>query len=117
MKVAIPVEGGLVANHLGHCESFLFADVTDGKVTAQGEHPNPGHGPGGPPPMFLARQGVTHIVAWGMPEHAVSMFSQFGIQVTLGATGKPAEVLQGWLDGTLTYTQEGLDGGGTCRHE
>lgn len=117
MKIAIPVEGGQVANHLGHCETFLIADVENGTVTAQAEHKNPGHGAGGPPPVFLAKQGVTHVVAWGMPPHAQGIFTHFGIQVTLGATGRPGEVLEGYLAGSLTYTTEGLDGGGACRHD
>lgn len=117
VKIAIPVSDGQVANHLGHAEKFLIADVDGGAVVARAEHPNPGHGPGGPPPVYLARQGVTHVVAWGMPEHARGIFAHFGIQVTLGATGEPDRVLRDFLAGTLTLTTEGLDAGGSCRHD
>lgn len=117
MKIAIPVEAGKVANHLGHCDYFLFADVVDGRVVQQANVPNPGHGPGGPPPMFLAQQGVTQILAWGMPPHAQGMFSRFGIAFVLGATGDPQKVLTDYLAGTLELTQEGLDAGGGCNHD
>jgi predicted Fe-Mo cluster-binding NifX family protein len=116
MRIAIPVTDGQVANHLGHCQSFLIADVEDGKVIQQVDVPNPGHGPGGPPPVFIAKCGVNQVLAWGMPPHAQGMFTQMGIKVQLGATGNPAEVLAKYLDGTLTYTDENLDCGGQCGH-
>lgn len=119
LRIAIPVSGAEVANHLGHCEKFMIADVEDGHVKQKVELPNPGHGPGGPPPMFLMRLGVNQIVAWGMPAHAQGMFAQMGINVLLGATGQPDQVLSDFLSGSLKLTTEGLDGGfgGGCHHE
>lgn len=116
MRIAIPVTNGQVAPHLGMCETFLIADVADGKVTSQTEVANPGHGPGGPPPAFVAKQGVTQVVAWGMPHHAQGMFAQMGIKLVLGATGDPQKVLNDFLAGTLELTAEGLDAGNTCGH-
>ncbi|MGE5675719.1 MAG: NifB/NifX family molybdenum-iron cluster-binding protein [Mycobacterium leprae] len=117
MRIAIPVTSGQVANHLGACQKFLIADVEEQKVVTEAELPNPGHGPGGPPPVFLARLGVNQVVAWGMPAHAQGMFAQMGIKVQLGATGEPRQVLQDFLNGTLKLTTEGLDGGGSCAHD
>ncbi|HYF94254.1 MAG TPA: NifB/NifX family molybdenum-iron cluster-binding protein [Symbiobacteriaceae bacterium] len=116
MRIAIPVSNGTVAPHLGMCEKFLIADVEDGKVISQAEVENPGHGPGGPPPVFVARQGVNQVVAWGMPPHAQGMFAQMGIPVVLGATGDPAKVLADFVAGKLELTTEGLDAGGSCGH-
>ncbi|HYF76567.1 MAG TPA: NifB/NifX family molybdenum-iron cluster-binding protein [Symbiobacteriaceae bacterium] len=116
MRIAIPVENGKVAPHLGHCEKFLVVDVEEGKVTNQAELPNPGHGPGGPPPVFVAKLGVNQVVAWGMPPHAQGMFAQMGINVILGATGDPHQVLNDYLAGNLKLTTEGLDAGGSCSH-
>ncbi|HEY3366577.1 MAG TPA: NifB/NifX family molybdenum-iron cluster-binding protein [Symbiobacteriaceae bacterium] len=114
MRIAIPVSDGQVANHLGMAQSFLIADVEDGKVVQEVELPNPGHGPGGPPPIFLARLGVKQVVAWGMPEHAQGMFTSAGVQVQMGATGEPKQVLRDFLCGTLKVTDEKLNGGGGC---
>jgi len=114
MRIAIPVTNGQVANHLGACQKFLIADVEGGQVTGQTEVPNPGHGPGGPPPVFVKNQGVDQVVAWGMPAHAQGMFAQMGVKLILGATGDPHQVLNDFLAGTLKLTTEGLDGGGQC---
>lgn len=116
-RIAIPISDGLVANHLGAAQKFLIADVEDGKVIREEEVANPGHGPGGPPPIFLMNQGVTQVVAWGMPNHARGMFAQGGVKVQLGATGEPRQVLRDFLNGTLKLTTEGLDGGGHCAHD
>lgn len=117
MRIAIPVSEGKVAPHLGHCHTFLIADVENGKVTNQVEVENPGHGPGGPPPVFVAKCGVKQVLAWGMPPHATGMFQQMGIKVQLGCTGDPQKVLEGFLTGSLELTSEGLDAGGSCSHD
>ncbi|MBI5368449.1 MAG: dinitrogenase iron-molybdenum cofactor [Planctomycetes bacterium] len=114
MRIAIPVTDGQIANHLGFCRSFLIADVEGDKILREGVAENPGHGPGGPPPIFLVNQGVNQVVAWGMPAHARGLFEQYGIRVQLGATGDPAKALRDFLGGTLALTAERLDGGGGC---
>ncbi|HLA76052.1 MAG TPA: NifB/NifX family molybdenum-iron cluster-binding protein [Vicinamibacteria bacterium] len=116
MRIAIPVTAGQIPNHLGHCETFLIADVEDGRITREVELANPGHGPGGPPPVFVAEQGVTHVLAWGMPPHAQGLFTQAGIKIQLGATGPARAALRAYLDSTLRPTNEGLDAGGSCGH-
>lgn len=116
MRIAIPVDGDLVASHVGHCKEFLIADIRDGAVALQERLPNPGHGPGGPPPHFLARVGVQQVLAWGMPPHAGAIFGSLGVKVQLGVTGQPDQVLADFLNGTLKLTTEGLDGGGGCHH-
>lgn len=117
MRVAIPVTDGQVTPHLGHCQHFLIADVADGHITEQRVIANPGHGPGGPPPVLLAKLGVTQVVAWGVPEHALDILSHLGVKVQLGATGSADQVLRDFLNGTLQLTTEGLDAGGSCSHD
>lgn len=114
MKLAIPVKDAEVAPHLGHCDHFLVADVENGQVTNRQLVANPGHGPGGPPPMFLRQLRVTQIVAWGVPPHAQGLFKQFGIGLVLGATGNAEQVLIEYLAGTLQFTDRDLDAGGSC---
>jgi predicted Fe-Mo cluster-binding NifX family protein len=114
MRVAIPVTAGTIPNHLGHCESFLLAEVEDGRVVREELVPNPGHGPDGPPPAFLAHRGVTHVLAWGCPPAAQDMFASVDIQVSLGATGPAREALVRWLAGTLVPVTAGVDAGGGC---
>lgn len=114
MRVAVPMTGGTIPNHLGHCERFLLADVDGTTVVAEREVDNPGHGPGGPPPMFLVAQGVRHVLAWGVPPHALEVFGRFGVGVTRGATGDARAALRAFLAGTLRPTTEALDAGGGC---
>jgi predicted Fe-Mo cluster-binding NifX family protein len=117
MRIAVPVTAGRIPNHLGHCETFLIADVDNGRITREIELPNPGHGPGGPPPVFVAEQGVTHVLAWGMPPHAQGLFAQAGIEIQLGATGPARAALRAYLDATIQLTTEALDAGGSCGHQ
>ncbi len=118
MRIAVPVTGGEIALHPGHCENFLVADVEAGKVTEERLLENPGHGPGGPPPVFLAIQGVNRLLGWGMPEHAREKFAALGIEVQLGATGEARRALREYLAGTLRFVTEGLDAGEACEgHE
>ncbi len=118
MRIAIPVTQGTIPNHLGHGESFLIADVDGQKILNEQLVPNPGHGPGGPPPLFIARSGVDQVLAWGMPDHAVERFHEMGIRVQLGATGDAKQALRDWLAGTIQYTRERLDAGNAhCEHD
>ncbi|MBP2018619.1 putative Fe-Mo cluster-binding NifX family protein [Symbiobacterium terraclitae] len=114
MRIAIPLAGDQVAPHVGHCRTYLIADVEDKQVVRSVEVANPGHGPGGPPPFFLADQGVDLVLAWGIPPHARELFRSRGVDYILGCNGKAADVLQDYLNGTLKLTDEGLEGGGGC---
>jgi len=114
MRVAIPVTAGKIPNHLGHCESFLIADVDKGAIVRSETVPNPGHGPGGPPPVFIARKSVNQVLAWGIPPAAVEIFKELGMGVELGVTGEPKAALEAWLSGKLVKTKDGLDAGGGC---
>jgi len=116
MRIAVPVTDGRIPNHLGHCQAFLFVDVELGQIRSERELPNPGHGPGGPPPHFLARERADQVLAWGMPPHARSVLAEAGIRVQLGATGDARQAVRDFLAGTLTLTTEALDAGGGCEH-
>lgn len=115
-RIAIPVLDGQVSPHIGRAQSFLVADVADGKVVNSSELPNPGHGPGGPPPLFIANLGVKMVLAHGIPEHARDMFQHLGVALTLGVTGEPQKALEAYLNGTLELTSEDLDGGACNCH-
>ena len=114
MRVAIPVTDGKIPNHFGHCAAFLIAEVADGKVLKEALVPNPGHGPGGPPPAFVMAQGVDQVLAWGIPPHAHERLAAAGIKIQLGVTGEPGAALRAFLAGALQLTSEALDAGGGC---
>jgi len=118
MRIAIPLAQGQVAPHVGHCKSYMIANVEDGKVVKKEEVANPGHGPGGPPPVFIANLGVKLVLAWGIPEHAREMFKRGGVDYIVGCNGDADQVLADFLAGTLKLTDEGLEGdGSSCGHD
>ncbi len=102
-RIAIPVTGGVMSSHFGHCERFAIFDVgEDGKsIRQKQEIAAPPHEPG-TFPKWLHEQGATLIIAGGMGSRAQSLFNQHDIQVVVGATGgDPDVIVKNFLDGRL----------------
>ena len=111
MKIAIPLAGGKLAMHFGHCESFAIVEVdADRKTIINREDLQaPPHQPGLLPP-WLAEQGATMIISGGMGQRAVSMFHQQGIRVEVGAPAETPEILvSNYLAGNLQLGQNVCD--------
>ena len=103
MRIAIPLAGGKLALHFGHCESFALVDVDPGekKILKREDVPAPPHQPGRLPP-WLAERGATLIVAGGMGQRAHALFAQQGIQVVVGAPSEtPEKIVGDYLAGSL----------------
>ncbi|MCF7874033.1 MAG: NifB/NifX family molybdenum-iron cluster-binding protein, partial [Candidatus Omnitrophica bacterium] len=75
-------------------------ECEDEKVIEKKEIPNPGHHPGYLP-EFLKKEGVSVIIAGGMGQRALELFSQSGIQVVVGVGGKIEEVIAKLVEGKL----------------
>jgi predicted Fe-Mo cluster-binding NifX family protein len=113
MRYAIPVTGGRLAAHFGHCEAFAMFDVDDGtgKIVRRGLVPSPGHQPGFLP-GWLAEQGVSAVIAGGMGPRAVGLFEENRVEVVLGAPEDvPERVIDAYLAGALAT------GENVCNHE
>ncbi|NCB97022.1 MAG: ATPase [Bacteroidia bacterium] len=107
---AIPLEGGRLCSHFGHCEQFSIINVEDKSIMADKLVTPPPHEPG-LLPRWLADMGVTNIIAGGMGQRALDLFEQNKIDVNYGAQSKtPKELVQDWLDDTLQL------GGNSCDH-
>ncbi|MEA5005576.1 MAG: NifB/NifX family molybdenum-iron cluster-binding protein [Rikenellaceae bacterium] len=107
---AIPLEGGKLCSHFGHCEQFSIINVEDKSIMADKLVTPPPHEPG-LLPRWLADMGVTNIIAGGMGQRALDLFEQNKIDVNYGAQSKtPKELVQDWLDDTLQL------GGNSCDH-
>ena len=103
MRYAIPVSGGVLAAHFGHCEHFVLIDVDEAsKIVLKKELvPSPGHQPG-LLPEWLADQGVSVVIAGGMGSRAQTLFQQNRIQVIIGATeNDPEKAVLSYLSGSL----------------
>lgn len=103
MRYAIPVSGGTMSPHFGHCEQFALIDADDAKkeILRKELVPSPGHQPG-VLPQWLAGQGVSVVIAGGMGSRAQSLFQQNHISVVVGtAESDPEKAVLGYLNGVL----------------
>ena len=103
MKYAVPVTGGMMSPHFGHCERFALFDVDEQqKVIINKELiASPGHQPG-LLPEWLSEQGVSLVIAGGMGSRAQGLFQQNGIGVVLGALeSDPEKAVLSYLEGRL----------------
>lgn len=110
MKIAIPLAGGRLCLHFGHCEQFAVVDAgDDGEMQTTLATP-PAHEPG-VLPQWLHQQGVEVIIAGGMGHRAQQLFNQHGVKVVVGAPAEtPEKIVSAYLDGSL---QSGIN---ACDH-
>lgn len=111
VKIAVPIEGGRLCNHFGHCETFAIMDVDMGEkaVVRREDIPAPPHEPG-LLPRWLQERGVNTIIAGGMGSRALGLFAERGIQVIVGAApGEPEAIVRSHLDGVLVTGQNVCD--------
>lgn len=103
MRYAVPVSGGGIAMHFGHCEHFALIDVDEEKkeILKKEIVPSPEHQPG-LLPGWLAEQGVSVVIAGGMGSRAQSLFQQNNIKVIIGTLeNDPEKAVQSYLNGRL----------------
>ncbi|MBN1942657.1 MAG: NifB/NifX family molybdenum-iron cluster-binding protein [Phycisphaerae bacterium] len=109
MKIAIPLAGGQLCMHFGHCEQFALVSVENGAVTETQYLTPPPHEPG-LLPRWLAERGATAILAGGMGMRAQQLFAQHGIEVAVGVSaGRPEEIVAAYLAGTLATGENVCD--------
>ncbi|HCO48871.1 MAG TPA: ATPase [Spirochaetaceae bacterium] len=112
MKIAIPLVNGVLSSHFGHCERFaiITADPASKNILSKEETIPPLHKPG-LYPSWLAKRGVTHVIAGGMGESALNLFVQNQIEVVAGAPGEaPEKIVKLFLKKML------VTGKNTCDH-
>jgi ATP-binding protein involved in chromosome partitioning len=103
MRYAIPVSGGGLSAHFGHCEHFALIDVDEQRkeILRKELVPSPGHQPG-LLPEWLAEQGVSFVIASGMGSRAQSLFQQNRIGVIVGTMeSDPEKAVLSHLNGML----------------
>jgi ATP-binding protein involved in chromosome partitioning len=112
MRYAVPVSGGVVSQHFGHCEQFALIDVDEDKKEIVNKElvPSPGHQPG-MLPEWLSEQGVSFVIASGMGSRAQSLFQENRIGVIIGAMeSDPEKAVLSHLDNKL------ITGDNICDH-
>lgn len=111
MRIAVPVSGGKLSPHFGHCEVFCLMDVDESSRTLVNVDrvDAPAHEPG-LLPRWLAERGVNVIIAGGMGGRAQSLFAERGIEVVVGApSDSPEAVASAYLGGTLVTGENVCD--------
>ena len=111
MKYAVPVSGGVLSSHFGHCEQFALFDVEEQKKEIINKEylTSPEHQPG-LLPKWLAEKGVSVVIAGGMGPRAQDIFQQNGIDVVLGAMEcDPEKAVLDYLNGTLSVGENVCD--------
>jgi predicted Fe-Mo cluster-binding NifX family protein len=110
IRFAIPVSGGKLCSHFGHCEQFALIETENGKVTNQSLHTPPPHEPG-VLPKWLHEQGAKVIISGGMGARAQNLFNQNGIKVVTGApVDSPESLVNQYLSDAL------ITGENVCDH-
>lgn len=100
--IAVPIENGVLCPHFGHCEAFAIVEVKNGVITDIKQHTPPEHVPG-LYPRWIAKFGVTDVIAGGMGERAIMLFNEQKINAFVGAPVKtPKELVMDFLDSKLT---------------
>ena len=113
MKLAIPVENGLLCSHFGHAPQFAIVEIEENNVKASSLKTPPPHEPG-VLPRWLKELGVSHVICGGIGARAVELLNQAGIEVTAGVSPQdPAKVVEAFLSGGLT----GMSGPTCSGHE
>lgn len=108
-KIAIPLENGRLCVHFGHCQQFAILEVEEGKITNETYITPPPHEPG-LLPGWLAQQGVTDVIAGGMGQRALGLFSMQNIAVNVGAEHKsPKELVNDLLNLSLQTGNNACD--------
>ena len=103
-RIAIPTNNGLMAEHFGHCSHFTILEVEEDKIISESLLQAPPHQPGLLPP-WLAKKGVSDIIAGGMGNRAIQLFNQHHVNVFVGAPKlSPKELAEGFLNKSLVFS-------------
>jgi len=111
MRFAVPLTGGVLSDHFGHCEEFAFveAEPETGDVREAARAQPPRHEPGALP-SWLSENGVDVVIAGGMGRRAQGLFAESGIEVIVGVpAAAPEELVKAHLAGTLQAGQNICD--------
>ncbi len=107
--LVVPVSGGKLSAHFGHCEQFAFVETLNGKIVKTDMRNPPAHEPG-VLPRWLAEQGADVAIVGGMGESAQQLLRDNGIEVIMGAPmDSPESLANQYLSNTLVSGENSCD--------
>jgi Mrp family chromosome partitioning ATPase/predicted Fe-Mo cluster-binding NifX family protein len=108
--LVVPVSGGKLSAHFGHCEQFAFIETQNGKIMETKMRNPPAHEPG-VLPRWLYEQGADVAIVGGMGESAQQLLREKGIEVIIGAPmDSPESLANQYLSNNL------VAGANVCDH-
>lgn len=118
--IAVPLEGGVLCAHFGHCEEFAIVKVVDNEIREIKTLTPPEHVPG-LYPRWIASFGVTDVIAGGMGQKAINLFNEQNINAFVGAPIDKAEnLVNNFIAGNLSlnanYCNHDDNHQHACRH-
>jgi predicted Fe-Mo cluster-binding NifX family protein len=99
-KIAIPLENGVLSKHFGHCQQFAVLETMYESIENESLLVPPPHEPG-VIPLWLAQEGITDVIAGGMGQRAIDLFTRHNINVFVGAEKKDYRILAQELIGGI----------------
>jgi Mrp family chromosome partitioning ATPase/predicted Fe-Mo cluster-binding NifX family protein len=102
-RIAIPTDGGRLAQHFGHSSEFVVFESAGSPDSVERVEvlEAPPHKPG-LLPEWLGRHGVDVVIAGGMGQRAQQLFREGGIEVVVGASSdEPSEIVKSFVAGEL----------------
>ena len=107
--IVIPVTGGVLSSHFGHCEEFYFAQVEDRNILSERMQTPPAHEPG-LYPKWVKEQGGDLVIGGGMGQKARNLFDQNGVAYIVGGPSQaPRQVVEAYLAGELVTSENSCD--------
>jgi len=107
--LVVPVSGGKLSAHFGHCEQFAFMETQDHKIVGTDMRNPPGHEPG-VLPQWLHDQGADVVIVGGMGEKAQQLLREKGVEVIIGAPmDSPESLANQYLSGILVTGENVCD--------
>ncbi len=120
-KIAVPTRGQNVDDHFGHCEMYTVFQVENHQITATEIVPSPqGCGCKSNIASVLRQKGVSVLLAGNMGNGALNVLNSQGIKVYRGCSGNVTQVVNAYLNESITDSGEGChhhgDDGHVCQH-
>jgi len=113
MRVAVPLQDGILSAHFGRCDAYAFVDVDPETHAVLDERilTSPPHQPG-VLPAWVAQMGADVVITGGMGPRAAQLFEFHGVDVVMGAPqSKAAELATAYAKGELESRDNTCDGG------
>ncbi len=101
MKIAISTDSGYVSQHFGRCPEYTIVELKDNKLIEKKVIKNPGHRREFLP-NYLHEQNIDCVITGGAGRRAQDLFNQHNIILILGAQGKVDDVINEFIQGSLT---------------